>query len=215
MKKYIVCSILCIAICMMANGCRGQIDIDAEEALHGQETSEDDSEEDDIQDAQETMEEIVVDTEDGEDEYRFALPEGWEICKNKRNEQTVIELQGSLDDQYAAVVVLDKNILENINIQKYIQQYAEEARKTYPDALVGQEAPLTIEEYTAHKLFVRGTLEEKEYINWVYFVDAQQYLYVITSCAYTTNEESLKEDMDIFVESFVVGNTMDENTEDE
>lgn len=40
MKKYIVCIFMCITMCFVAGGCSRQVDIDAEEAIQGQEGTE-------------------------------------------------------------------------------------------------------------------------------------------------------------------------------
>ena len=202
MKKYIVCIFMCITMCFVAGGCSRQVDIDAEEAIQGQEGTEETEQDTGTDTPEEVVEETEQSTEEGNGEYHFVLPENWSVCGKKRSDDSAIELQGVTDDLYAAVIVLDETLIDGKNITTYVDRYAEEARNTYEDVTVEDAKLFFVDDHKAYKLSVQGTLEDRDYINYMYAVDAGEYWYITTACAYLAQKDVLEQDMDGFVPTF-------------
>lgn len=202
MRKFIVCSILFIGIGLAMTGCRKQTNLEAEEAKLATELEKADLEsEQEIE--EEVVEEIIQDgLEEIKREYHFVLPNGWEICDNKQSMQSALEIQGMTDDQYAVVIVLDKDILKDVDTQAYIQRYAEEASATYEKPEIGEPERFTTNTGTAYKMLVQGKIEGKVYANLIYVVNTSEYWYVTSACSYVSKLIDLEEDMDEFVGSF-------------
>lgn len=202
MKKNIICGILCIGLCLIAGGCQRQVDIEAEEAIQGQETEDDLLEEEEPAE-EEIMEETILQGDaEIKREYHFVLPDGWAMCKTKQSEQSTLEIQGSSDEQYAAVIVLDKELLTDSNIESYINRYVEEAKLSYEETEVGATESFAANSGTAYKVMIEGTLESKVYGNLLYVVDAEEHWYITTACSYVSKAYDLEKDMDEFVISF-------------
>lgn len=201
MKKKIICSILCIGLCLIAGGCRKQIDIEKEEAIIGPETEEEALEEDVLE--EEVMEEIIQKgDEEIKREYHFILPEGWSVCKTKQSVQSTLEIQGFSDDQYAAVIVLDKEHLLDTDPVTYINRYQEEAKLSYEEVEIGEIENFQTTSGPAHRVRMESKLEGKVYANYMYVVDAEEHWYITTACSYISKENDLKKDMDEFTASF-------------
>lgn len=201
MKKNIVCGILCIGMCLLA-GCQRQVDIDAQEAIQGQETEEDALEEEEPVE-EEIMEETIQQGDaEIKREYHFVLPDGWALCKTKQSEQSTLEIQGSSDEQYTAVIVLDKDLLTDSNIETYMNRYLEEAKLSYEKNEIGEIESFEANSGTAYKVMLEGTLENKVYANLLYVVDAEEHWYITTACSFVSKAYHLEKDMDEFVASF-------------
>lgn len=201
MKKYIIISILCIGMSLINVGCQRQTNLEAEEAVIGQETEEDLEAEEVID--EEIMEETILQgDEEITREYHFVLPDGWAICKTKQSEQSSLELQGNSDEQYAAVIVLDEALLTNNDIEAYINRYVEETKLSYEDTEVGEIETIPASSGTAHKIKLDGALDGKVYTNLLYVIDAEEYWYITTACSFVSKAYDLEKDMDEFVVSF-------------
>lgn len=202
MKKYIVCSILAVGMCLMAGGCQKQVDIEAEEAIHGQETEADLEEEEPVVEEEIMEETILQGDEEIKREYHFVLPDGWSICNTKQSEQSTLEIQGMSDEHYAAVIVLDKDLLTDPDIEAYMQRYVEEAKTSYEKTEEGEIESFDANSGKAYKVMLEGTLEGKVYANLLYVVDGEEHWYITTACAYVSKAYDLEKDMDEFVSSF-------------
>lgn len=201
MKKNIICGILCIGMCLLA-GCQRQVDIDAQEAIQGQETEED-ALGAEVLAEEEIMEETILQGDDQiKREYHFILPDGWSLCKTKQSEQSTIEIQGASDEQYTAVIVLDKGLLTDSNIESYMNRYLEEAKLSYEKTEIGEIESFEAHSGSAYKVMLEGTLEGKVYANLLYVVDAEQHWYITTACSFVSKAYNLEKDMDEFVTSF-------------
>lgn len=202
MKKYIICSLLCISMCFAMTGCKKQTNLEAEEQKFANELEEAEMEEEQPIE-EEVVEEIIQDgLEEIKREYHFVLPDGWEVCENKQSMQSALEIQGMTDDQYAVVIVLDKDILKDVDTQAYLQRYVEEASSTYEKPEIGEPERFETNLGTAYKMLIQGKIEGKVYANLIYVVDTSEYWYVTTACSYVSKLIDLDKDMDEFVGSF-------------
>lgn len=215
MKKKMICGILCIGLCLIAGGCRKQIDIEKEEAIIGPETEEEALEEEVVIE-EEIMEEIIQQgDEEIKREYHFVLPDGWSVCKTKQSVQSTLEIQGYSDEQYAAVIVLDKEHLLDSDPDTYISRYLEETKLSYEKIEISETETFETNSGTAHKVRMETGLKGKVYANYLYVVEAEEHWYITTACSYISKENDLNKDMDEFVASFYKADFVEEQTETE
>ena len=188
-----------LLLCGVSTGCQKQTDLDAEEAVIAQESEED---------LEELVEEEVVEEvilqgdEEITREYHFVLPDGWKICKTKQSEQSSLEIQGNSDEQYAAVIVLEKALLTDTNVNAYMDRYLEEAKASYEKAAAGTVERFSVHSQMASKVSLEGTIGGKVYINFLYVVEGEEHWYITTACSFVSKAADLEKDMDEFVGSF-------------
>lgn len=209
MKKLVLCGILGVMLCFVCTGCQRQTDLDAEEAAIAKE------EEDDLEEVieEEIVEEVVLQgDEEVTREYHFVLPDGWSVCKSKQSEQSSLEIQGNSDEQYAAVIVLEEELLLDLDVMTYMNRYLEEVQQSYEDVEISEIENFMAHSGSAHKVSFEGTVGGKVYINFLYVVEAQEHWYITTACSFVSKAADLEKDMDEFAASFYKVETVLEET---
>lgn len=191
MKKRISCVLLCVmfVFCLAACGKKVQTPVDTDEETMQEESqataAESEAEESAVPTEPEEIEGKDVVSEDGK--YHVVVPKGWANSEDKQEDRMCIELQGPTDDQYAGILVIDKASVGTLDTAAYMDRYAQGAREQMENANVGEKAEVDVNGKKAWYMVISGKVENVSYVNWVYAIDDEMSIYVITGSAYPAN----------------------------
>lgn len=192
MKKNKLYILLCLTLVLAFAACKKNTEtpVETDENLQQEEVNQ---EETPISDTEEMT--IPTEPEDidgkevlsADEAYRVTAPKGWEAVLEKQEDMMTIELQGPSDDQYAGIMVIDKSTVGSMDIAAYMDSYAEGARREMTNASVSEKMLVDINGNQAYYTVIHGTVEDVNYVNWVYAIDGGDNIYVATASAYPAN----------------------------
>ena len=212
MKKYLLCCILCLAVLGLAAGCSSetnQVETDEEIRIPDEESMGEAAE---LYEAvkEENLEDLGEIVTSADEVYQVLVPSGWDLCKNKIDESMLFEMQGETEDQYIVILVMDELSYGEMDIEAFVDAYAENAGTQYENAVIGEKVSIDVNENEAYTLRISGSVEDEEYINHIYVVRYDNETVIFTASMNSLNEFAvtnvLKEVVFSFENTFVPDN---------
>lgn len=192
MKKYLLCCMLCIAVSAAAVGCsdqNNQVETDEElrvpdEEAMGEKADLYEVEEENLEDVGE-----LVTSEDGM--YQVLVPSEWKLCKNKIDDAMLFEMQGETEEQYIGILVMDELSYGEIDIEEFVDAYAESGSTEYANAVVSEKIVTDVNGNDAYSLRISGAVDGDSYTNQLYVVKYDQETVVFTACMNAESERAV------------------------
>lgn len=211
MKKIVLCALMCVTLGLATAGCAKASDTQTdvnEEIEQGQETAEVTAEatETPAEEAEATPTETenqdssLVTSSDGK--YQATLPPNWEVPEENLDENMKMEFHGPSEDQYVGILVIDKATVGGMDIAAYMDSYAQGATTEFDNPTLGEKEPLEINGRPAYYMLITAKLDNVNFVNWVYAIDAGEEFYVATASAYSLNSEGTEVALNEIVYSF-------------
>lgn len=203
MKKYLLFSIVCLAVFISIAGCGNKIgSVTTDEAIQVQDTLDKTT---DINEAVEKENRAALGematSENGI--YQILVPVGWSVCKDKIDQSMIFELQGQTQDRYIGILVLDKSSYGEFDLAAFMDSYGEKAKVQYGEVLIDEKTPIEINGNAAYSLRISGSVDNVSYMNYVYVVDYENEKVVFTASTYPESEEEVKHALNDIAVSFV------------
>lgn len=205
MKKYLLCCMLCMALSAAAAGCssqNNQVETETDEEFRvpdeeamGEKADLYEAEEENPEDAGE-----LVTSEDGM--YQVLVPSEWKLCKNKIDDAMLFEMQGETEEQYIGILVMDELSYGEIDIEEFVDAYAESGSIEYANAVVSEKTVADVNGNDAYSLRISGAVDGESYTNQLYVVKYDQETVVFTACMNAESESAVMNVFEDVVYSF-------------
>lgn len=190
MKKYLLCCMLCMAVSASIVGCssqNNQVETDEEFRIPDEESM---GEEADLYEAaEEEQTEEIGELVTSEDEvYQVLVPSAWKLCKNKIDDAMMFEMQGETEEQYIGILVMDELSYGEMDIEEFVDAYAEGGRTEYANAVVSEKVAVDVNGHDAYTLRISGSVDGDNYTNQLYVVKYDNETVVFTASMNTESE---------------------------